>query len=331
MARGSGLERSGVRYMYNKDLKCEFIQQYTQSATAIQTCEAVFNVFEKYEEEMGADLCTLSVEQLQPIIDKALGNRIRGRMSKYAILKKYVEWCVSAGVEDATDNILKIDISGTEKMRMCSVANPLGLQLYCDSIFKPENKESIDNIYRCFLWLGYAGMLEQDIMNITVDDVDLSNMVVKYNGESYPIYSYALPAIKNCVMLKSFVYEHGGYKSAIYKRRVEGDKLIRGITGTYSLSTIRSEITRKSIKAGHENKHMPRLSYKRVFISGLFYRTFEREKAGIPVDFSDAVNKFVLGKKYDFSSGKSNMKLKKSQILHDFEVDYERWKKAFSL
>lgn len=315
--------------MYNAELKTKFIREYTNSITTANVCSTIFNAFEKYELMWNADLCTRTAEELQPVIDTIVGLRARSKWMRIIILKDYVKWCIGMKVPHACDGMLKINTVGLEKIKHQTVSSPLHLQMYLNSICEPESEETTDNIYRCFYWLAYGGVAEEDILRIKCSDVDLTNMVVHYNKTEVPIYHEAIPAFKNCATLTQFVYKHPNYDKVVYKDRADGDTLVRGIRSLPSLKAMRVELSRRSKAKIDEGKTDLRLSYFRVWISGLFYRMYERERAGMPVDFSASAAQFMEGKVYKLDSGRNTQEAKKRQIARDYKEDYERWKLAF--
>ena len=317
--------------MYNEKLKTQFVRGYTNSISTSEVCQAIFNTFEQYEVEWGADLCTKSAEDLQPVIDNLVGFRSRSKWMRLIILKDYVKWCIGMKVPGACDGMLKIETIGLEKVKHQTVASPLHLQRYLDSICEPESEETTDNIYRCFYWLAYGGVAEEDILSIKCSDVDLDSMVVRYNDTEVPIYREALPAFKNCVKLTQFVYKHPNYDKLVYKDRADGDTLVRGIRSAPSIKSMRVELSRRSKAKMDEGKTDLKLSYFRVWISGLFYRMYERERAGMPVNFSAAAAQFMEGKTYKLDSGRNTPEAKKRQLTRDYLEDYERWKLAFAI
>lgn len=317
--------------MYNEDLKKKFVRQYTESINTAEVCRTVFNAFEPYENEWGADLCTRSTEELQPVVEGILGFRACSKWLRLNILRDYVRWCVTTKVPKACDGMLNVEPIGLEKLKHQTVANPLHLQNYLNNICEPESEETVDNIYRCYYWLAYGGIDEEDILKIRCGDVDLENMMVLYNGTEVPIYREALPAFKNCVNLKQFIYKHPNYSNPISRDRVDGDILIRGIRNEPSVIKMRVTLSKISKKKIDEGVTDLKLSHYRVWISGLFYRMYERERAGIPVDFSDAAERFVEGKTYQLDSNHKTLKSKKRQIAKDYLEDYERWKLAFKI
>lgn len=317
--------------MYNEGLKTKFVRGYTNSISTAEVCQTIFNAFEQYEIEWGADLCTRSTEELQPVVGGLVGFRARSKWMRLIILKDYVKWCIGMKVPGACDGMLKIETVGLEKVKHQTVASPLHLQRYLDSICEPESEETTDNIYRCFYWLAYGGVAEEDILSIKCSDVDLNNMVVRYNDTEVPIYREALPAFKNCVKLTQFVYKHPNYDKLVYKDRADGDTLVRGIRSAPSIKAMRVELSRRSKAKMDEGKTDLKLSYFRVWISGLFYRMYERERAGMPVDFSAAAAQFMEGKTYKLDRGRNTPEAKKRQLTRDYLEDYERWKLAFAI
>lgn len=317
--------------MYNRKLKEEFIFGYTENENTIRACLYIFNAFEPYEIEWGADLCTRNVDTLQPVIDNLVGLRMRSKWARLIILRDYVRWCINKGVPNVCDGMLRITTVGLTKVKQQTVANPLHLQKYLDSICEPEAEKTVDNSYRCFYWLAYSGITENNILNIRCKDVDIASMVVHCNNEEYPIYREALPAFKNCVELSHFVFKHPNYSKPIYKPRAEGDILVRGVGSEPSTKIIKIELSRRSKTKTAEGKTDLKLSYFRIWISGLFYRTYENERAGIKPDFSEAVALSMRGKTYKLESGRNTIDAKKRQLAKDFIEDYERWKMAYTI
>ena len=317
--------------MYNEDIKIKFIKDYTDSINTAKVCATVFDVLEPYEQEWKADLCTKSAEELQPVIDSITGLRVRSKWMRLIVLKDYVKWCIGMNIPGACDGMLKITTIGLDKIKHQTVASPLQLQMYLNDICDPESDETVDNIYRCFYWLAYGGVEEEDILNIKCSDVDLSSMTVRYGDTEVPIYREALPAFKNCMSLTQFMYKHPNYDKLTYKDRAAGDTLIRGITSQPSLKAVRVTLSRRSKKMLDEGKTDLKMSYFRVWLSGLFYRMYEMERVGIPVNFTRTAELFMRGKTYKLDTNGKTQEAKKRQLARDYLEDYERWKLAFKI
>ena len=319
--------------MFNHELKEKFIKEFTTSLNVRNACVSIFNVFEKYENNWNADLCTKEAKDLQPIVEESVGMRSKSKKLRINILRDYVKWCINNNIPGACDGMLHVNTTGfeTEKMRQQTVTSPLHLQMCLNQIFEPEYEETSDNIYRCFCWLAYAGVEENDILNIRTSDVDFLNMVVKYKGEEFPIYRESIPTFKNCVNLVYFQYKHPNYSAkTIFRARVGGDILIRGIKSTPTILSMRVILSRRYKKYLNNHEVGMKLSYSRIWISGLFYRMYERERAGLPVDFSEAASRFMEGRTYKLESGRNTLESYQRRVAREYLLDYEYWKSTFS-
>lgn len=319
--------------MYNEELKTRFIREYAQSLSRAKACQQAFNAMEPYEKRWGADFCTKSTAELEPVIQQLVGFRVRSRWQRIIIFQKYVKWCMANRVDGACDGMLHIDSVGLSKIRTQMVANPTQLQMYLNVICEPESEQTTDNIYRCFYWMAYSGMEEEAILNVKCSDVDFENMVIHSGGEEFEIYREAIPAFKNAATLTEFVYKHPCYLPGkkVIRNRAPGDTLIRGIRSTTSVASLRVELSRRSKKFIEDGRTDKQLSYYRVWLSGLFYRMHQRELAGIPVDFTGAASKFMEGKTYKLDTGRNTPEAKKRAVVNDYVQDYERWKAAFQM
>lgn len=317
--------------MYNEDLKQKFIANYTQKDSTKAVCITLFNSLEKYERRLDADICTVNQETLEPIINEIVSFRSKYKITRLAILKSYANYCISMKIPNACDGLLNVDTYGIDQVKTHMVSDPFMLQMYLNSLYEPESEETTNNIYRCFYWLAYAGIKENDILNIESADIDFENMLIRYDGLNYPIYSESVPAFKNCVYLKQFKYINPRHANDKYLDRVPGNQLLRGVKGMQDIKTMRVSLSRVSKKKMDEGKTNLKLSCNRVWLSGLFYRKYERELAGIPVSFMEDAVQFVGNKTYKLDSCRKSISNKTCEIAHSYEEDYQRWKLAFNL
>lgn len=316
--------------MYNEEWKQKFISDYTKSLNTAHVASVIFEAVEPYEETYGKDLSALTVEELQPVINNILGLRTGSKWTSISILREYVRWCTINKCPGACDSIMQVDLLGLDKLRLQMVASPLHLQRYLDEVFDPEEDDTIDNIYRCFFWMGYFGIPEEDTLSIQSNDVDLNNLVIHYGDEECTIYREAIPAFRNAINLTQFRYKHPNYSKVIVRDRVEGTALLRGIKADTHIMTIRSTLSRRVSAAYKEGKTKHQLSFYRIWLSGLFYRMYEMERAGIPADFSDAAIQQTEGKTYSLS-GRATLRQKQNRKAREYMADYQRWKLAFSI
>lgn len=316
--------------MYNEQQKVNFIKGYTGSLNTANVATTIFNALEKYEEQWQADFCTRNKEELQPVIDEIVGLRTKSQWMTLIILKEYVKWCIAMKVPGACDGMLQVEAVGLDKIRHQMVSSPLHLQRYLDELFDPESEETIDNIYRCYFWMAYGGIDEEDTILVKKGDINFEQMTIAYKDTNIPIYREAIPAFRNAVLLTDFLYKHPNYTKTIRRDRVIGDTVMRGIKAETKTFTMRVTISKRNIKAVEDGKTDLQLSFYRIKMSGLFFRTYERERAGIPVDFSEAAMRAMAGKEYSIK-GRIKLEHKQNRIERDYMEDYQRWKLAFSI
>lgn len=315
--------------MYNEEQKLRFIENYTQSPNTRKIAATLFLRLAPFEEEWQSDLCTKSTQELQPVIDKVVALRFRSQWMSLNILKEYVKWCMMMRFPGACDGMLHITVAGLDKVKRQMVSSPLHLQQYLDAVFKKEEKQMLDNLYRCYYWMAYGGVRDQDILSVKVSDVDFNKMCIRYRDTSVPIYREALPAFHNAVELKGFLYEHPNY-DPIWRDRAPGDTLIRGYHAITQIKYLRSNMSHLSADAIQRGKTDLHLSFNRVWMSGLFYRMYERERAGLTVDFTGVAEELMSGKDYVIK-GRTTIEHRQKQRGRDIMEDYQRWKLAFSI
>lgn len=316
--------------MYNEEMKSRFIREYTGSLNTANVATTIFNAMEEHEKKWSADLCTRSSEELQPVITEIAGLRSRSKWMALTILKEYVKWCIAMQVPGACDGMLQIQTVGLDKVKHQMVSSPLHLQKFLDDVFDKESEETLDNIYRCYFWMAYGGIDEEDTILIQNEQVDFGQMVIYYKTTNIPIYREALPAFRNAVSLSSFLYKHPNYSKPVRRDRVPGDTLMRGIRATTKTFTMRTTLSKRNIKAIEDGLTDLQLSFYRVRMSGLFYRVYEMERAGIPTSFSEAALRVMDGKTYTLH-GREKLEHRQNKIERSYLEDYQRWKLAFSI
>ena len=318
--------------MFNEEMKLKFIISYTESPATADSARTLFKAIEPFEREWQADICTKTAEELQPVIDKVLGLQTRGRWAVLSILRVYFKWCMSREYPGAGDGIMHVETLGLDKIRLQMVVSPLHLQTYLDNIFDKEQEGTIDNVYRCFFWMGFAGMEERETLEVKTPDVDMSALVISLNGSDYPIYREAIPAFRNAVNLRRFLHKHPTFGNTdVWRERVLGNQLMRGMKADSRLGTLRSTLSRRLANAYEDGKTGQRLSFNRVRLSGLFYRMYELEKIdGEAPDFEPVVKQDMEGKTYSLKGG-ATLTQRRNQREREYGEDYQRWKLAFLL
>lgn len=317
--------------MFNHELKERFIQEANYTDARAKFARWLFDTTEKYEEQWGTDICTQPIESVRPVVDSVLGIRHRSFASAIAYLYRYCEWCLANGVENATDALLQIRAPSNDKFKTQMISNPTHLQEYLNALFEPESHKRIDNTYRCYFWLAYSGMPEDDIFLVKSSDIDFLHMIVKYNDNEYPIYEQAIPAMMNCVILSAFA-STAEYlpKDNQFIQRGEGDILIRGTKPATSKGTLKPLLSKLASNAIKKGLTEQKLTYNKVWLSGLFFRMHERELDGYKVSFM-SFSAWQLSQKYKDDPQREATISEIRKKSHEYLSDYKRWKKAFDI
>ena len=312
--------------MYNEKLKSEFVSQYTKSEKTATVAIRAFNAVQKYEEELGSDLCTMSTEELQPIMDKILGARSASKLMYLTIFREYVKWCGLSQYPGVSDGIMGVNTVGLDKIKAQMVSGPLNLQRVLDAIYDRAEDETVDIVFRCNLWMAFSGLDEEDAIAVRTGDVDLKNMQITAGGKKYPIYREAIPAFRCASEKSSFLYRHPLYSGG-QRPRTSGDQLLRGFRSDAQIVKMRSDSGKKNAAAIEKGSVTQKLTYGRVWLSGVFYRMSEWERSGGDVNFAELAVSTFSGKSTDHAAIRYGQNLKARGYL----ADYQRWKLAFSI
>lgn len=305
--------------MYNESLKNRFIAGYGNSGKTKAVVRNILQAFEKYEEQWGSDLCTRSVDELRPAVDATSRLRMSSQLFQLQVLKDYSKWCVAMKVPGACDAMSLIQVAGIDKVRTQMVSGPAHLQRYLDVLFDDVTRQTIDIVYRSYLWLAFCGISEEDAFKIRAQDVDLLTMTIRLpNGEAYPVYREAGFTIHLATTLNDFAYFHPKYVGE-RRKRMDGDLILRGIKSNGSALAFRAKISEIASEAYTIGATPQRLSYSRIFLSGVFFRMYEDEQAGCEVDFFELAKRESPTLERGALLSKSNM----------YKQDYLRWKLAF--
>lgn len=319
--------------MYNEQLKMRFLRDMEPKPSTERMYRAVFKVTEPYEAAWGADICTKSGEDLISVVSELAGFGARNRWQKVRALKIYVKWCIGAGVDGAINGLDVLDHSlGLEKVRNSTVSGPAQLQGYLNALYEEEDCDFVDNVYRCYVWLAFFGVPEDQLTEIRCDQVDLNEMVVHCNGERLPIYRHAIPALQRAKEYPAFKYEHPNYEyEREWRDRATGDTIVRGFRQITKMS-MRSRLSRDARNAYDRGDTLKQLSYKGIRMSGLFYEIKEiEEETGRSYDFLEAADKYMAGKTYRLDKTRVTLDVIRRQIANDLKQDYERWKLAHNI
>lgn len=316
------------RPVYNEEQKLKFIQETIDNENVKSVAMSLFRAIAPIEFEKSADVCTFNAKELNQVVDAACGLRTRSKYVRKGVLQKYLQWCIAEGIPNAKNEIDYITTNGEERVKTMLVKNPEHLQVCLNKVFDPEREETQDNVLRFFFWMAYGGMPEEKIVHLTKDNINLAYMEAVDGDDVAIIYRQGLPAIYNCINLSRFLYKNQNYVNSgdIYRDRVPGNELIRGIRGTQSLDNFRSQLSKKLRIKRSNGIESDELTYSRVWLSGVFYRLYEKEQAGIEPNFYAVAMESPGGVKALQKGSADNKRKTLSAIAFGFRSDYERWK-----
>lgn len=326
--------------MYNEKQKKEFISYYTKKNTTAQLTRQIFDSFEPYESTWQMDLSAQNAELLQPVINEITGLRSKSADPILIILREYVKWCKNNGLETSR-GIFEVRLSFTDKIRRQMVASPLDLKIRLDYAFDVPEKETVDIVYRVFLWTAFAGMEDVDAIRLTANNIDLPKLRINFEGHSYELYKECILDFEKACNLIEFYYEHSEPDYVMWRNRAESDLILRGIrTPEVKLERLRAAVRQKLVSApqpddgDNDYRKQSKLAYNRVYLSGLFYRMYERERAGIQPNFSAivaqdmakrrAIEEYTLTKTRTLTTIANTME-------RNYLLDYQKWKCAFDI
>lgn len=304
--------------LYNTERKMQFI---TEARSGTNFGCSVFNTTQPYEEDTKQDVCEFSVEILQSIVDKCFGVRARTVDTVIGFLRAYVEWCREHGYS-TSDAIFNVKNDTSEKIRSSMVSSPKHLEMILDAVFEPVDRETVDCIYRCYLWMAFAGLEDVDAVKVKISEIDFDAMLIEHNGRSFNIYREAVPAFRAACNATEFTYIHPKYGEVIRERHV-GDNLMRGIRSeSVKVETARSSVGKKLRESGYE------ITYGKIRLSGVFYEAYESERMGVPANFNGLVEEKLARMNHKYN-GKYTRSKQAYAIRQDLLTDYKRWKDAF--
>ena len=306
--------------MYNEEIKERFAKSYTEKPAVRKHYRRLFDISQRYEEERGSDLYTMNAKDIETIIVEASGVSSQSLKTNLQLIKAYIKWCDDQGFHDVCREILQTKSVISEKMKATTVTSPAHLQKYLDSVFSPEDDDTIDVVYRTYFWLAYAGIVLDDIFKITEKDVSFEDMTIKYGGVDYPIYREGLKAIRKCITLDHInVYNHSRTTPSVLNR-FDSNILMRGGRCLLTKDTTKTMVNRKQRDAKQEGKTSISMGFFKVWISGLFYRMYMDELAGIKPDFLPLVKKIDSAKENKNEYPDIN---RRAKLYHE---DYLTWK-----
>lgn len=314
--------------MYNTDLKERFIASVTDSENTATLYRLIFRISEPYEEHAGIDLCQMDERVGKPLANKLVGISGTSVDKRLKLAKSYVKWCVENGVPDAKLDFLNVSPNMYRNIERNMVSGPIMLEEYLGQVFDRPEEETVHNVYRCYLWLGFIGVPRHLLNELSIREVDLEQRAIETGGVRYAIIDEAMPVFRNCVNLTAFRSKQR--YGTILKTRSLGSYLLRGVADHFSLSHLAIKVTTLEANAENDGKTERRISYDRARLSGIFYRAFNAELAGADAGFRTEAER-LTDEETEQREGTTEkwVQQRVSARENSLRRDYERWKLTF--
>lgn len=318
--------------LYNAERKNRFIESYAKSDSTIRVYTNIFNKVGEVEYKYNTDLCNMDdKEQILEAVSCVSGNRSPGTNWKIKMLQQYVQWCadILGGISNNLINISARDVN-IAYMKNHMASDPDDFNSYLDSFLRPDELITIDIIYKCVLWLGYAGFPEEKILELRNFNVDLEIIdrifTIEYDGKEYFVPDVAVSVFQKCIELKAFSYTNANYTGgSIMRSRVDGDVLLRGVRATSKSFRV---LTQNISNRAKECDMKRRINYTNASLSGFFYHLFTIEQHN-SIDFKFYADNYVSQREYKLDKSNSTLASIKTKVAKELEFDYKLWKLAF--
>lgn len=305
--------------MFNEERKRGFLEE---CKTRKVLTENTFKKLEPFEAKIGRDVCEFSQEYLQEVLSTQIGGtKLDTTRQTISVIRAYIRWCEANGFV-TSDAIHHITVENSEKIKNTMIASPLHFAKLLDEVFDPIELDTVDILDRCYLWLAYCGLEMKDSVRVKESEINFKEMYIEHNGRFYELYKESLPVFNKATTLKTIIVlreDNPGYMAKFPRK--PGEYLLRaGKTAQPSTAAIVARIRDKINGKGYEKA----FAYNKIRISGLFYRAYEKERAGITVNFDGDIISQIMADKNKPVTRKTVMR-----AIVKYKKEYEAWKKAF--
>lgn len=336
--------------MYNEVQKQRFIDSLN-SESVQRYMRWMFTSLEDTEERLQRDIALFELEDLQKALNSIAGMRRKNTESMVYNLERYLKWCDEQGIPRSLA-IESVEVDTTSKIRSRMVDSPKSLARSLKEVFDDPRMRTIDSVYRTYLWLAYAGFTTEEAAKITESNIDFNKMKITVKGRYegvQPLYQEAFYDFYYACGLDSFIEikysDRFNMMQEHSRARAEGKAILRGKETKKSLAeyletTVAQMVARRFQEAyrAHQDDVPPcnlslELSYDRIWLSGVFYRAYQKERKHEKVDFFPTAAKIFDEREARgrYQSPALPRASKIAKITRDYMRDYTAWKKAFFL
>lgn len=325
--------------MYNSELKERFLCAFTNSENVRNVYRLIFRQTERTEEDLGKDVYMMAPDDrgCREMATSLVSLRGESRDKRLYLLKQYVRWCVKEGIPGASEAFLEVQPSWFVRIREKMVGSSVDMLRHLNEAFEKPDAKTIDIVFRCFLWLGFMGLDEDDAVSLKRSDVDIGARTVIVETETerktYPIPGEAVTDFALCRSLDFFFRYSASYLAPAPIQRVASSQLLRGLRSETTRNYLANSISARQKKKREENPKVRILSYTSARISGHFSRMYEMERAGVSPDFSTIVSLEIdrAEEKRDGTKPATPRPQREYAKKKAYSADYKYWKYVFGI
>lgn len=206
------------------------------------------------------------------------------------------------------------------------VASPMHLQDILDnhSDLDATSEKTIDLIYKGALWLSFSGITVEQAVKMTSADIDIKRRIALTDIKAHHLYNESIDVLGLLCKMNAFTYNHPLYKTK--RKRYDGEEILRGfvkITPYYFMQNL----------SFHFNEHKEYwLTYNSVYMSGMFYRTYQKECIDGCIDLTELISTDLIRRKLtDKTVNVDPIRRYTLQRYRFYLKEYQKWKDIFKL
>lgn len=321
--------------MYNSEIKEEFIKSI-QSESTRSVVRYTLESTAKYEESLEKDLIFFSSEEIDNIITSEFGTSSASRTARVSFIRMYFRWASNNGMNNNIQSLkgLSTNVSSSAMMDKY-VFSPAHLSAYLDAVFDSIDLDTVDIISRALFWMAFCGVPIKDVETLKTNCVIEKDGGMMAAGIFYPLYDDALDVVVKLSKMKQFRLYNKIYASKYALRdRSDSDYLLRGIKRKDNKDvsdgkrhrSVMSDASKKLKAAMKDGIISSTMTYETVRKSGVFYKMYLREQAGIDVNFTTWIMS-ELSEKHNIDD-KESIKTTLKNRRRLMNADYKAWKEA---
>lgn len=339
---GSVVLRNTGNVVFDPARKEEFLNSLGISQGTANVRSSMFVVCGEVESKYGKDISEFDTAQMDEVLINFY--KLRNHTSEVykSYLTSYLHWIntdrsellaryiLETKEEDAIYLLRESFISTGEY-----ISSPRHLEVIVNKIFPKYNYFNIFDIYRSMIWMVYAGIRAKDTVYVEKSDIDLENMVINFDGQTYRIYPEMLSSLRACMENEFIRRRDAPWEKP--RARSGGNKVLRlqYRQGSNTLedsrpnsNTLRNRIKEYIGRYNKENASEIVIRLSKIFDYGEFYRGYQVELCG---EFLDLREMAFRRARYNKDVDRNVPDATFSQWVKSTRREYNNWKKVFNL